>query len=193
MLLFFNTFTFAQKLPMPKQTGERDSFGIEFNIFRPLFMKGIDINSLSGGFNYFNDTRKIEIAVPFTYNKLLYNTDYRVNDYDDTSFTLDLHLRKFFNNEANGVYLGGFGRYTYLEGKSKNLKIAKLHRFGLGTEIGVRFREKKSPLYHGISFGMGVYLDSNQDVFEHEDNYIMRMDGRKYFWDIELFKLGYQF
>ena len=193
MLLLLSIFSFAKKPPLPKNLAERDSFGVEFNILRPFFMKGIDINSLSGGVNYFNDTRGIEIALPITYNRLLYNRGYRANDYDDTSLTLDLHFRKFFNKEANGFYLGGFGRYTYLKGKSKNLKIAKLHRFGLGTELGVRFRQRNSPLYYGISFGTGVYLDNNQDIFEHEENYIMSMDGRKYFWDIELFKLGYQF
>jgi len=188
LLFTLNTLAYTEE----SHKKENQSFGVEFNVFRPLLMKSIDINSFSGGINYFNDTRGIEIAIPFTYNKILYDNDFRVNDYDDTGLTVDLHYRKFFQNEAKGFYLGGFGRYTYLEGKSTNAQIVKQHRFGIGTEVGVRIREKNSPVYLGISFALGAYLDNEEVSFAHKGSF-MDMDRRKYFWDIELLKFGYEF
>ena len=189
LLFILNTLAYSQE----SYKKENQSVGVEFNFLRPLFMKGFAINSLSGGVNYFDDTRGIEISIPFTYNKMLYDnsTYYRANDYDDTGLTVDLHYRQFFDNEANGLYLGAFGRYAYLEGKSNNAKIVKQHRFGIGTEVGFRQREDKSPFYYGASFALGAYLDEEAD-FAHQGSF-MDMDRKKYFWDIELLKIGYEF
>ncbi len=188
VLFILNTLAYTEEI----HKKENQSFGVEFNIIRPLLMKNIDINSLSGGINYFDDTRGVEVALPFTYNKILYDNNFRGNDYDDTSLTIDLHYRKFFQNEANGFYLGGFGRYAYLEGKSNNAKIVKQNRFGIGTELGVRLRDKKSSTYLGVSFAVGVYLDKDEANFVNEGSF-MDMDRKKYFWDIELLKFGYEF
>ncbi len=186
LLFVLNTLAYTE------ETYKKESFGVEFNILRPLLMKGVGVDSFSGGVNYFDDTRGIEIAIPFTYNKMFYdNKYYRDNDYDDTSLTVDLHYRKFFQNKANGFYLGALGRYAYLEGKSNNAKIVKQHRFGIGTEMGVRLRNDDSHTYIGASFALGAYLDKEAN-FAHQGSF-MDMDRKKYFWDIELLKFGYEF
>ena len=193
MLLFINALLFSQEAVFDSNTSKKSFWGVEFNIIRPFIMRSVCIDSYSGGLNYFDDNNGVEIAVPFTYTNISNDRNiYGINDYDDTSMTLDFHARKFIDNKANGAYIGTFVRYTYLEGKSKNLKIAKLHRFGVGVEIGFRMRSGDSPWYRGISVGTGIYLDDHQDVFEH-DNYLMEMDGRKKFWDIELLKIGFAF
>jgi len=187
ILLLFNLFAIADS--------SSSSWGVEINPLRTFFFRAEDINSFSGGVNYFDDENGVEIAFPITYNKIKNgdNKYYYYNDYDNTSITTDIHYRKFLKNRASGLYIGGFGRYTYLEGKLKNsIKIAKLHKFGLGAEIGVRFREKNSPIYMGISFLSGVYLGDNNNIFRH-GGYIFNMDDRKYFWDVEMLKVGYEF
>ena len=123
---------------------------------------------------------------------MLYDNVFRGNDYDDTGLTIDLHYRQFFQDKANGFYVGGFGRYAYLEGKATNAQIVKQNRFGIGTEVGVRLREDKSPIYWGASFALGAYLDNEEANFAHEGSF-MDMDRKKYFWDIELLKIGYEF
>jgi len=184
LLLFSNLFAIADT--------SNTSWGVEGNPIRTFFFQDIDIDSFSGGVNYFDDTNGVEIAFPINYNKIK-NRGYRYKNYDDTSITADIHYRKFLKYEARGLYVGGFGRYTYLEGKLMNSsQIAKLHKFGLGTEIGVRFREKDSPTYLGISLLGGVYLGGNNNIFRNGD-FIFSMDDRKYFWDMELLKVGYEF
>lgn len=170
------------------------SWGVEVNPIRTLLLQTLKIDSFSGGVNYFNDAKDIEIAFPLTYNKVKYeNNSLRYYDHDDTSITADIHYRKILTTKAPDVYVGAFGRYTYLEGKVKEgIQIAKLHKFGLGTEVGIRVRHPNSPIYMGVSISGGVYLNDNNDIFKH-DHWVFAMDDRKYFWDMELFKIGYEF
>jgi len=172
-----------------------DSFGIEVNPLR-FFLISNGIDTFSGGFNYFNDENQYELSLPLTYNKIDYQSQYnRYQDYPDTSLTADIHYRKFFfSKTARGLYMGLLGRYTYIEGKIKNdFKIATMHRFGVGGEIGIRFRNKNDDhFYGGISIAYGQYFDNDAEEFKH-DNFIILMDGKKNFWDFELFKFGYEF
>ncbi len=70
--------------------------------------------------------------------------------------------------------------------------MLNLNRFGIGTEFGIRVREKNSNFYYGFTIQGGVYIDQNIKEFAHS-GYVMDMDSKKYFWDIELFKIGYEF
>jgi len=173
-----------------------NSFGVEVNLIRYLFtLPESGIDTFSGGFNYFNDDYKFEIAIPITYNKVNYTFAYgRYNDYPDTSLTTNIHYRKFlFSQKADGLYIGILSRYTHIKGKLKNsFQIASIDRFGMGGEIGFRIRKKESPLYFGASFSYGRHFDNYGGIFKH-DNFIINMDGKKNFWDIEFFKFGYEF
>jgi len=171
------------------------SLGVEVNIIRTLYLKQYDIDSISGSFNYFNDTKAYEIAIPFTYNKFIYSDSYfRPEDCDDIGFNLGVHMRKFIKDKkANGLYVGGFGRYTYLEGREKgSVNILNLNRFGVGLELGFRDRKKDSNFYYGFSIQGGMYIDNNNGDFAH-NIYLLEMDNKKYFWDIEFLKIGYEF
>ncbi|MEA3228374.1 MAG: hypothetical protein U9P38_04795, partial [Campylobacterota bacterium] len=173
------------------------SWGVDINPIKPLMSEG---NYFAGGISYFDDSNGVEIAVPINYVKFsdsrsdYYGFDSKYN-YDEIDFTLDLHIRKFSTNKVSGVFLGLFGRYTYLEGKLKDEdRLATQHKFGLGVEIGIRIRDIFNlPLYWGMSVAIGQYFGKSHNIFYSDNCIALEMDDEETFFDGELLKIGYEF
>ena len=181
---------------------KKSSWGIEINPFRlPYSIFG---PSFSAGVNYFDYEDNFEISLPLTYNSSTVDRSYwnygegyndSKYDYDEVDINLDLHFRKFLTSKVGDIYLGVFGRYTYLEGKLEDdYRLAKIHKFGLGIEVGFKVMGlfNGSPLYWGMSLGVGRYFSKNNGIFDVH-GISLYMDDRQDFVDIEVLKLGYEF
>ena len=168
-------------------SAKSNSFGVEINPLKTL----IFLETFSIGMNYFDYKNNAEIAIPINikgYSK--HNELYR-----EMSATVDFRYRKYLKSLQDGSYLGILGRYTYLQGKAnRSNKLAKVHKVGLGFELGYRyigiFSEKD--LYWGASFALGRYFSSDNDSF-NSYSFDVWVEDRDLFFDIELFKIGYIF
>ncbi len=205
VLILLSSFTFlnASEESNSSKPIVKSSWGIELNPFRLPYSIVSNGASFSAGINYFNYENNYEISIPFTYNcstvdRFYYEygeyTDEKY-DYEEVDINLDLHFRKFLTSQVGGVYLGMFGRYTFLEGKLKDdHRFAKVHKFGLGLEVGFRVMGlfRGSPIYWGMSLGSGRYFSKHNGIFDVQ-GISLYMDDRKYFVDVEVLKFGYEF
>ena len=173
---------------------EKESIGIEINPFRLLISDG-SWQSFSGTISHFNDNTGIEIAMPIYYKKKIHNYDTYENH--DTTLNLDIHYRKYFSGtQTEGVYLGGFGRYTYIDAKARNDdQYRTVQKFGIGAEIGLKGKKIfNTSFYWGASLALGGYLSNDNDMFDRTDIFDnLGNDDRKMILDLELLKIGYNF
>ena len=200
LLLGLTTLIYAENISNQK------SWGVEINPFRvAISAGGSEWKSFSGTISHFNNQTGVEIAIPILYTKdISTRSDYMgLNGFDDLedesiAVDIDIHYRQYFSKKrTDGVYMGLFGRYTYLDGKAiKDGKYATVEKFGVGGEIGFRFKNiYNTPLYWGASFALGAYLGSDNDVFDTTDMGIgaFDIDDNRYIVDLELLKVGYEF
>jgi len=160
-------------------------FGVEVNPFYLLIITPGENSEtmLSGTFSFFDHINGAEIAIPLHYMKM--------NSYKQ--LTIDIHYRKFLNNQVGGFYLSGFGRVARLEGETTNdteFNYAKQTKVGLGAGLGFRVFSDFG-LYWGASFSLGRYLTNDNENFG--SNLFTINDDAPYILDIEFFKFGYSF
>lgn len=178
---------------------EKSSWGVEIN---PLSFTMVDSESdtkvFSGVVSYFNQVDATEMALSFVYEKDTNNNFYN-NPYYDDSFSsvanLSLHYRKFVKSRTNGFYYGGFGSYTYLDGKLRNdNRLATVTKVGLGAEIGIRIMKTDTDwsFYWGPALRMGGYFGDNNDIFA-SDNLGFSLYDRKFFVDVDFMRIGFRF
>lgn len=141
---------------------------------------GVAINPIwwtSVGFSYFNHDKGYEIAVPV------------FGMVDEVH--ADVRYRHYVDGKIGGLFVGGFGRYTYMDGKLKDeYANAKISKVGLGAEVGYRvfniFGNER--LFWGVSAGAGAYLSKNNN--RYADAYL---GDAPFIIDLELFKFGVVF
>ena len=168
---------------------EKSSWGVEVNPFRLLSIDD-DWQSFSGTMSYFDNENGTELAIPIFYSKEQYDSD---SDIEEV-LNIDLDYRKYLSgNRTKGVYLGVFGRYTYIDAKVWNTnKYATVQKFGLGGVIGYRFKDAFNlPFYWGANFKIGRHLGNDNDIFNSSS--FSMIDDNQLIIDIELFKVGYEF
>lgn len=184
LLLIFSCFLYAELQP-------KQNIGIELNPFRLLISTDRWL-SVSGTVAHFNNNNGVEIAIPFYYSNESAYDDYIS---DETRFNLDIHYRKYlFDKETDGLYLGAFGRYTYLDGQAQNSsRYVTINKFGLGIEMGFRLKSESLPLYWGASLSTGRYLGNSNNKLRRDVLFDAGFDDRAFIFDIELLKVGYAF
>ena len=198
------------------ETLQGRKFGVEFNIPRVLsYSKAW--KSLSGSFSYFNHRNSTEIAFPWLIAKYgSDDTDASAPSYNDANNSLinkslDMHYRKFFDNELNGFYFSVFTRLSHFDGSvyagqssstnpSSNLdkpiyyrttkKLKKL-RIGLGVGLGYRLFPKNKRLYWGAGIILGRYIDDTEYDFVNNGGAVT--ENTPIIIDAELLKFGYAF
>ena len=173
------------------QPATQSTMGIEINPFRLLISNDRWL-SVSGTVAHFNNNNGVEIAIPFYYSNESSYDDYIS---DETRFNLDIHYRKYlFDKETDGLYLGAFGRYTYLDGQAQNSsRYVTINKFGLGIEMGFRLKSESLPLYWGASLSTGRYLGNSNNKLRRDVLFDAGFDDRAFIFDIELLKVGYEF
>ena len=176
-----------------------NSIGVEINPLSLTLLNSSNRNKgFSGAISHFDNTNTRELALSINYIKTEDNLlDVGYNYYDSPTevMNISLHYRKFVSNKTNGFYYGGFGSFTYLDGKVKNdNRLATVKKFGLGAEIGVRLMKTHSnwSFYWGPALRLGTYLGSNNDVFE-SDSLGMGIYDKDLFVDVDFFRIGFRF
>lgn len=175
---------------------QENRFGVELNPIRLVLLNNNGLTSLSGGFSYFNYKEGIEIAIPWVYTADKFD-DYGAMGKDEVekAFNLDLQYRVYNNGKIGGAFIGGLARYTYLQAPRKDFAVFDTQdKFGLGAIIGIRKMNlfDTIPLYWGMSLSAGAYLNAENDIFR-DSLFEIDFDDNRFFLDIELLKLGYEF
>jgi len=146
--------------------------------------------------SHFNQEDATELALSFVYAKDAdIFGDFYSNNYTSKVSTLSLHYRKFVGNRTKGFYYGGFGSYTYLDGKLKNdNRFATVTKVGLGAEIGLRLMKTDTDwsFYWGPALRMGGYFGSNNDVF-YGNNLGFDLYDKQFFIDVDFMRIGFRF
>ena len=194
--LFFILVTFLSLFA--EDLKEKSSWGVELNPFSfTMLGTGSDTKIFSGVVSHFTQEDATEIALSLVYAK---DVDVSLGFYSDNSSSkasnLSLHYRKFVKNRTNGFYYGGFGSYTYLDGKLKNdNRLATLQKVGLGAEIGFRIMKADSDwsFYWGPAFRIGGYFGSNNDIFDNNGNLGFGLYDKQLFLDIDFMRIGFRF
>jgi len=176
---------------------ERTSWGIELNpLSFTMLGTGSDTKIFSGVVSRFNQNDATELALSFVYAK---NADiftgFYSNNYTSKVSNLTLHYRKFVSHRTKGFYYGGFGSYTYLDGKLQNdNRFATVTKVGLGAEIGVRNMKTDTDwsFYWGPALRMGGYFGSNNDIF-YGNNLGFGLYDRQFFIDVDFMRIGFRF
>jgi len=197
---------------------EGRQFGVEFNIPR-LLSYNKAWRSLSGSFSYFNHHNNTEIAFPWLLAKFGYNDDdsaannYNTSDDNDflTTKSIDMHYRKFYDNQLNGFYMSAFARVTHLDGYvythnnslptpssetdkpsyQRNSEKFKKLRFGLGIGLGYRVFSQTNRLYWGTGIILGRYIDDTDYDLVNDGGFFA--ESPPIIVDAELLKFGYAF
>ena len=166
---------------------KNDRWGIEVNPTIPIAWGAI----YSMGISYFDHENAAEYALPvFTSLNAMGG-----QDKDDwQSIHLDFQYKRYLSGEiGNGIYIGGFGRWSNLEGNLKNTHTNTTeNKFGLGGSIGYRTFNifGFEGLYWGAGLNVGAYLVGDNDIF---DNDFILFGDKQYIIDIEFFKFGVSF
>ena len=176
---------------------ERTSWGIELNpLSFTMLGTGSDTKIFSGVLSHFNQNDATELALSFVYAKDAdIFTGFYSNNYTSKVSNLTLHYRKFVSNRTKGFYYGGFGSYTYLDGKLQNdNRFATVTKVGLGAEIGVRIMKTDTDwsFYWGPALRMGGYFGSNNDIF-YGNNLGFELYDRQFFIDVDFMRIGFRF
>ncbi len=180
MLLFVNCL-YGGSLQSDKK------FGIELNPFYLMISTLGEGNELvlSATGSYFDHKNGVEIAIPISHMR--FSTDGLKQQ------TIDIHYRKFLNQEIGSLYLSLFSRLAKLEGETRydqKYNYAKQLKVGVGAGIGFRVFSKFG-LYWGASINLGRYLTDDNKNFSIDSFAIT--DDAPYIFDIEFFKFGYYF
>jgi len=183
--ILLTTTLFSNSIP------KSDKWGIEINPTVPIAWGAL----YSVGISYFDQERGVEYALPiFTSLNAMGGRDENGNKDDWQSIHMDFQYKQYLSGEiGNGIYFGGFGRWSNLEG---NLRNSNTHvtenKFGIGGSIGYRtfnFFGYES-LYWGVGLNLGTYLVGDNDIF---DNDFLLFGDKQYIVDIEFFKFGLSF
>jgi len=196
-ILFFILLTLSSLFA--EDSKEKSSWGLEINPVSLLMLgTGSDTKIFSGVVSRFNQDDATEIALSFVYEKDddgIFGNSYYYDDSSSKVANLVLHYRKFVKNRTNGFYYGGFGSYTYLDGRLRNdNRLATVKKVGLGAEIGFRIMETDTDwsFYWGPAFRMGGYFGSNNDIFDN-NNLGFSLYDRQLFLDIDFMRIGFRF
>ena len=137
------------------------------------------------------------MAFSFVYSK---DADVSIGFYSDDSSSevanLSLHYRKFVGERTKGFYYGGFGSYTYVDGKLENdNRFATVNKVGLGAEIGVRIMKTDTDwsFYWGPALRMGGYFGSNNNIFVDNNNLGVAIYDKQFFVDADFMRIGFRF
>jgi len=176
---------------------EKSSWGVELNpLSITMLGTGSDTKVFSGVVSHFNQEDATELALSFVYAKDAdIFGDFYSNNYTSKVSNLSLHYRKFVGNRTKGFYYGGFGSYTYLDGKLKNdNRFATVTKVGLGAEIGLRLMKTDTDwsFYWGPALRMGGYFGSNNDVF-YGNNLGFDLYDKQFFIDVDFMRIGFRF
>lgn len=191
--LICSSILFATEINSKQQT----SIGVEINPLSFLsFNKGND-TIFSGELSYFDNGNATEMALSLAYEKT--DTDFigYSNYFGSKAMNIALHYRKFVSKRTKGFYYGGFGSYTYLNGKLKDdPQVATVRKLGLGAEIGVRLMKPYSDwsFYWGPALRMGAYLNSSSNNGIFDSNSLgMALYDKNVFIDIDFMRIGLRF
>lgn len=171
---------------------KENSLGIEINPIR-LLLNNDNWTSVSGTLSYFDNHNGTEISMPIFYS---FDKSHNAYEDEDTLLNIDLHYRRYiYTTETEGLYVGLFGRYTYLDGKARDrLGYVTIQKFGLGAEIGIKKKRIfDTPFYWGASIMLGGYLGNSNNKLKEGDFFTMELDDKQMIFDLELLKVGYEF
>ena len=192
-------------------------FGVEFNIPR-LLTYNKAWRSLSGSFSYFNHHNNTEIAFPWLVAKYGSDDDSAANNHNTidvndslTTKSIDMHYRKFYDNQLNGFYMSAFARVAHFDGYvythnnslpapsseidkpsyQRSSKEFKKLRFGLGIGLGYRIFSQNKRLYWGAGMILGRYIDDTDYDLVNDGGFFA--ENTPIIVDAELLKFGYAF
>lgn len=183
---------------------DENKFGVSFNPIRLFALGSTQLLSVAGTLSYFDNTKGVELAIPFFYQQDFSELDAVVYDPNGRKYeqireklaTLDFQYRKYLRKETQGLYYGALLRYAYLEGEGKfyNNKLEKQHKFGIGILTGFQFQQRIEELnfYWGMNISFGGYFNKEVDVMASDFSVILGEDGRL-FIDVEVLKFGIEF
>ncbi len=179
--------------------------GLELSIFNQASFK-------SFGYNYFNNERGFEIAVPVVIGTHTINGTVI---HKNVSVTVDLHFRKHrvIKNSSSAKsysywYYGAVTRYLNLSGnlasnveptiRDSTFTRTTETRIGLGLSVGYKnfiysSHFKKAKFYWGFSISYGEYLTGKSNVDFENTIGGPGFDDSTDFFDIEFTKFGYLF
>ncbi len=188
----------TSSLLLAENLKNKSSWGVELNpLSFTMLGSGNDTKVFSGVVSHFNQEDATEIALSLVYSK---DADVSIGFYADNfsskATNLALHYRKFVKNRTNGFYYGGFGSYTYLDGKLRNdNRFATVKKVGLGAEIGVRIMKTDTDwsFYWGPALRMGGYFGSNNNIFVDNNNLGVAIYDKQFFVDIDFMRIGFRF
>ncbi len=133
---------------------------------------GFSLGLMGYGVSYFDKNKNTEIFGSFfDYDDYAGGSNYNFNN-EQSEMHISLHYRKFFKEQIDNFYYGGFVKYSYLDGKLKGVhKRAEQNKFGVGGEIGyTSFGLLDYPtLYWGLGFGLGAYFNNESEIFEGDE------------------------
>lgn len=193
--LLFMLLAFSSLLA--EELEEKSSWGVEINpVSVTMLGTGSDTKVFSGVVSHFNQTDATEIALSLVYAKDVnfFGSSY-YNHSSSKAANLSLHYRKFVGSRTKGFYYGGFGSYTYLDGKLKNdSRFATVRKVGLGTEIGLRLLKTDTDwsFYWGPALRIGGYFGSNNDIF-YSDDLGFGVYDKQFFVDVDFMRIGFRF
>ena len=189
LILFFMTLMLQAEtnhLPL-----EGRKFGVELNLPR-LLTYSASWKSASGTFSYFDHENRVEIAVPWLLARHAGRSEKYYDRYDTKS--VDIHYRKFLNDEMNGFYLSGFGRLIYLDGKLRNENARqRTLKAGIGIGLGFRLFPTNERFYWGAGLIVGRYLSNQNDIYTQDSVDFFIYEDLPVIIDVELLKFGYAF
>ena len=170
------------------------TWGVEINPIRVLLL-GSDYKTFSGTLSHFDNDHGIEISLPLFYEQYTeeYEDKVAYHSNKNTTLNIDLHYRRYFTmKQTEGLYLGTFGRYTYLHGQAyEDTEQITVNKLGFGTEIGFKYKHIfNTSLYVGASLMIGAYVLGQNDQIASFD---FALDDSPFILDLELLKIGYEF
>ncbi len=202
VVLFFLSISVINATPL-----EGRKYGVEFNIPRVLTYSE-KWKSMSGTFSVFNHNNKTEIAFPWLIAK------YGQDDEALLTKSIDIHYRKFLDDELNGLYLSGFARLAHFDGQKyiadtqetfthpngntttgPATKDESEFRVGVGVGLGLRMFPKHKRMYWGAGLVVGRYFDQGSDFINRQKDSLPGpfSDSSAIILDVELLKFGYAF
>jgi len=187
------------------QVIKEKNIGIEVSILglATLISKSASEKYFSTTLSYFNNENNTVLSIPISYyNNKLDSNNYMYSNsnaitYHEKILNIDIQYKKNILYKKNiNLFFGPLLRYTYIDSKVLNsTKYAKLSKYGLGINIGMKFLKKiKGYLFYvGPSISIGKYFGSNSDVEFRSNSMSSTTSNYKKFIDIEIFKIGYRF
>lgn len=110
--------TDATKVVIVDEPLQGKTQGFEINPIRFLMMDSEE-STIAGTYSRFLVDKKVEIAFPFMWTSTEHDEFWARDEAGGksaSSFTLDMHYRKFLGHKMDGFYISGFARAVALSG-----------------------------------------------------------------------------